>query len=144
MIKIRAAVILEQNGEILLARHRRGASEYWVIPGGTVEEGETASRAGAREIREETGLTVEISRLVFVSEVIKESGQKHVIDFFFKGSIIAGELKKGNDRRLEAIRFVPLKELDNLKFYPCIKSELKEGLKTNFKGGARYLGNRNK
>ncbi len=144
MIKIRAAVILEQDGKILLAKHKRGNFEYWVIPGGTVEEGETVRSAGIREIREETGLTIEILKLAFVSEVIDESGKKHIIDFFFKGSIIAGELKKGNDRRLEEIKFVPLSELDRLKFYPCITSELEEGLRTNFKGSAKYLGNRSR
>lgn len=144
MIKIRAAVILQQDGKILLARHRRGNFEYWVIPGGTVEEGETASSAGVREIREETGLAIEILKLAFVSEVIDESVGKHIIDFFFKGSIISGELKKGNDRRLAELKLVPLCELDRLKFYPCITSELKEGLRTNFKGSAKYLGNRNR
>ncbi len=143
MIKIRAAVILEQQGEILLAKHKRGTLEYWVLPGGTVEEGETVSRAGVREIREETGLAVEIVKLAFVSEVIGAPGGKHIIDFFFKGSIISGELKKGKDRRLEEIRFIPLSALSSLRFYPCIASELKEGLRTNFRGSAKYLGNRN-
>ncbi len=143
MIKIRAAVILERKGRILLAKHRKQTGEYWVLPGGTVEEGETLQETAAREIREETGLEAEIEKLAFVSEVIdKGPGHKHIIDFFFKGKIRGGDLKRGTDRNLTDIRFFPPGELDSLVFYPDIKEELKKATSESFRDVPAYLGNR--
>ena len=143
MIKIRAAVILVKNGKILLARHRKHNSQYWVIPGGTVEAGETLEQAAIREIEEETGLKIKILKLAFVSETIDEAGRKHTIDFFFNGSIISGVLKKGDDQRLSEVRFIPFHQIGALKFYPHIMPELKEAVRTNFRESGKYLGNRN-
>lgn len=137
MIKIRAAVILTRNGRILLAEHEKGGKKYWVVPGGKVEKGESLEEAAAREIEEETGLKTRIEKLVFVSEVL--DGRKHIIDFFFKGSIISGRLRKGPDRNLSRISFIPFGSLDEIEFYPRIKPELKLELKDNFSRAGRYL-----
>jgi ADP-ribose pyrophosphatase YjhB (NUDIX family) len=63
---VRAQVVLLRGDRILLARHKRGEEEYWVLPGGAVERGETAEEAAIRETREETGLEVRIDRLLYI------------------------------------------------------------------------------
>ena len=63
---MRAQVVLVRGDRILLARHKRGENEYWVLPGGAVEPGETPEEAAIRETREETGLEVRIERLLYV------------------------------------------------------------------------------
>src|SRR5438105_3497655 len=57
------AVILNEGG-VLLA-HRRDI-DWWNLPGGGMEAGETVDEALCREVREETGLEVEIVQLVGV------------------------------------------------------------------------------
>src|SRR5689334_10940167 len=57
-----AAVVFDSQGRILL--HRRTDNNHWGLPGGSIEVGETAAQAAAREVREETGYEVEAVRLI--------------------------------------------------------------------------------
>ena len=54
--------IFNERGEVLL--QRRGDCHQWGFPGGTVELGETPQMAAVREIKEETGLDVEVGELI--------------------------------------------------------------------------------
>lgn len=59
-----SAVILNSQRELLL--QRRSDNEEWGLPGGSMEIGESVSDAIRREVREETGLLVDVVRLVGV------------------------------------------------------------------------------
>jgi len=61
------AVIKDGQGRLLLIRRRNepGAG-LWSLPGGRIEPGETGDQAVAREVREETGLSVTVGRLLGV------------------------------------------------------------------------------
>jgi 8-oxo-dGTP diphosphatase len=68
------ALIENKHGEILLLKadvseHRFNAEPYWDIPGGRIEEGQSALEALKREIEEETGVS-QISEEAFVTAVI--------------------------------------------------------------------------
>ena len=54
--------IFNEKGEVLL--QRRGDSKKWGFPGGAVELGETPQMAAVREVKEETGLDVEVDNLI--------------------------------------------------------------------------------
>ena len=56
--------IFNEKGEVLL--QRRGNTNKWGFPGGAIEIGETPQMAAIREAKEETGLTVEVGKIIGV------------------------------------------------------------------------------
>src|SRR5690606_10684802 len=64
MAKATRAIIIE-NGKILVMHRNKQGSEYFTLVGGRVDEHESLEEGLAREVREETGLTVASAQLVF-------------------------------------------------------------------------------
>jgi ADP-ribose pyrophosphatase YjhB (NUDIX family) len=61
------AIIIENDKLLMMQRNKYG-SEYFTLVGGRVNEGESREQALHREIREETGLMITTSRLVYVED----------------------------------------------------------------------------
>lgn len=60
-------IIIEKNGKILLIkRNKKPFKNFWVIPGGHVEYGETVEKAAEREAKEETGLKIKLKEILGV------------------------------------------------------------------------------
>ncbi|WP_373229005.1 8-oxo-dGTP diphosphatase MutT [Cohnella sp.] len=61
MIEVAAAIIENEQGQILIARRRMGKSQagLWEFPGGKIEMGETPEACLVRELREEMGIEIE-------------------------------------------------------------------------------------
>ncbi len=63
-IYVGAGALVHRGGRLLLVkRNEKPSKGMWSFPGGAVELGETTSDAAVREIKEETGLDIEIERL---------------------------------------------------------------------------------
>lgn len=74
LIPAASAVVANDQGEILL--QRRSDNDLWSIPGGAMEPGETIRQTAVREVREETGIEVEPTRLVGIY-----SDPNHVVEY---------------------------------------------------------------
>ncbi|MGQ0824726.1 MAG: NUDIX hydrolase [Actinomycetota bacterium] len=84
--ELSVAAIVVADGAVLLVRNARGiATGKWAPPGGRVEFGETIRAAVAREVREETGIDVEVGALAGWVERIGDDPVPHhyvILDFF--------------------------------------------------------------
>lgn len=96
-LRVRVCGVLVQQGQLLLVRHRALLQEgyFWTVPGGGVDFGESLERALRREFTEETGLSVEVKRFLFVCEFLHPP--LHAVEFFFEVSPTSGQLQLGND-----------------------------------------------
>ncbi|HAX68454.1 MAG TPA: NUDIX domain-containing protein [Anaerolineales bacterium] len=86
-LAVNVAVIHE--GKILLTQ--REDFETWILPSGGVEDGESIAQAAIRETKEETGLDVELTRLVGIYSRLSNMAQFHAV--LFSAKLIGGEIK---------------------------------------------------
>ncbi|HZO89495.1 MAG TPA: NUDIX domain-containing protein [Chthonomonadaceae bacterium] len=145
-MKVRVAAVILKGTDILLIEHRRRGRAYWTLPGGGLEEGETLQACLLREVKEETGLDVEVRRLLFVADVIPDNPSNgHTVNLIFHAAITGGDLTPGHGGRLDEthdrVEFVPLTSVPALGLYPPIVPEIAQTFAEEFGGPTLYLGN---
>ena len=103
-------VIIENDEQkILMVKQEHPERTVWMVPGGGIEEGETAAEAVVREMKEETGLDVTVGPMIFhIEEVSEKRGQRFVN--FFMATVAGGDMHLGMDPEFDAEHQV-LKEL---------------------------------
>ena len=97
------------NGSGVLVQDK--LSKRWggiMFPGGHVEKGEYVTPSVIREMKEETGLTIEAPRLCGIKEFHKAEDGKRYIVFLYIADKFTGELKASNEGE---IFWYPLSEL---------------------------------
>ncbi len=106
------AIVTDGQGRLLMIKrgHDPGAG-LWSIPGGRIEPGETDAEALVREMIEETGLTVEVGRLI--GRVRRPGLSGAVVDIRdYAATVTGGTLRPGDDAA--DARWVASAELESL------------------------------
>ena len=106
------AFIINDKKELLLQlRNKAPEKEHWCIPGGRVELFETFEEAVKREVKEETGVEVEIIRLLGICDHIIKKEERHWVSPSYLCKIVKGEPKIMEPTKHLDLKWFPL---DNL------------------------------
>lgn len=81
------AIIFDEDGRILLVKPNY--RDYWSIPGGVSDEGESPRQTCEREVFEEIGLKLTCDKLLLVDHLFLKSEQEDSLKFFFYGGVLA-------------------------------------------------------
>jgi len=112
--KVAAAVLVEQDGRILLVRRvNEPYRGLWTLPAGFIDAGEDPARAAERECLEETGLSVHVKRVL---DVVAGKEHERGADFViaYQGEVISGTMSPGDDA--DAVEWFVRNDLPPLAF----------------------------
>lgn len=123
------AVIVEDGRALLVRRAGEPLKGEWSIPGGVLELGETLRQGVRREVREETGLEVEVGEVLEVFDRILPDAQGRtqyhyvLVDFLCRRT--GGEERAGGDAG--ELRWATEAELEGLGIAPATVIVLRRG-----------------
>lgn len=124
--RIRVSAVLRREGRILLIRQEKPGREYWLLPGGGVNMGETLLQAVQRELSEECGIDEDLplEGPIAVAESIAPHGApaKHVVHIIFAGDLTGQSLEQvtSHDAAVRGHRLFNAEELDEIVLHPPI------------------------
>jgi 8-oxo-dGTP diphosphatase len=119
----RVRAIIRNNNSLLLIHRVKNGHEYWVFPGGGIEQSDVSPEAALeRECFEELGVSVSVNKL-FV---------KNNDEFFYECLIIGGQLGTGNGPEFQegtsheglyALEWIPMQLLVDYEVLPAVVKE---------------------
>ncbi len=126
-----AAFIQDQQGAVLLTR--RADNGRWCLPGGHIDPGESAAEACVREVLEETGLQVEVIRLIGVYStpdaisVYPDGNKAQFVSLCFEARIVGGQL--ANSPEVTSSGYFDIETARSLDILETHLPRIEDGLK---------------
>ena len=126
--RIRVSAILRRERKVLLIRHEKPGREYWLLPGGGVNAGESLVDALRRELAEEVGFGDDLpleGPVAIVDSIAPGSlpTRKHVVHIIFAGHLGGRSLEAVTsvDAAVSGHRLFDVDELPGLAVHPPIQ-----------------------
>ena len=117
------AVITDDDDRVLLARWTEGRRVAWTMPGGGLEPGEDPMDAARREVREETGYTVQVQELLGIHSRVIPAGRRvhksaeplHTLRIVYRAGVSGGKLRFEKDGSTDMAGWFTLTEIAELQ-----------------------------
>jgi 8-oxo-dGTP diphosphatase len=126
--RIRVSAILRRGDSVLLLRHEKAGRQYWLLPGGGVNFGESLADALQRELGEELGVDEDLpleGPVCVVDSIPPDlaARPKHVVHIIFAGHLGSRSLEAvtSTDAAVRGHRLFAVDELPGLPLHPPIQ-----------------------
>ena len=126
-----SATIFDKNRQKVLLT-RRADNDHWCLPGGIMEAGESVEEACIREVLEETGLKVKLSRLVGAYSnpdqlvIYPDGNRAHFVVLNFEAVITGGKLGLSNETTDAG--FFSLEEIKKMQIHGCQEDRIHDAM----------------
>ncbi len=124
------AIVTDAEGRLLLVH--KTDNDLWALPGGGHDAGESISDTVVREVKEETGLDVEVTGVVGLYTnprhvMAYDDGEvRQQFSICFTTRLLGGELRTSSETK--EVRFVPVDQLDGLNIHPSMRLRIEHYL----------------
>lgn len=138
----RVSAIVTRDNNILLIHRRKSGDEYWVVPGGGVEEGESLEQGLIREVQEETSLDINKFTLLDTNkEILTFDNTEKTIEHYIyycelnDGEPVLGgpEAESNSDKNWYHLEWVNIDSLQRLDLYPNYTKQIINKVKSKMK-----------
>ena len=119
-----ALLVKDERDRILLGQRNKDPQRgSWVIPGGKIHAFERIAEAAARELQEETGLSVEVGPQFKVYEIVNPPNEHRIVIYSW-ARVVGGTAKASDD--LSSVRFFQAEELSDIPLSPLVRMVLQD------------------
>ena len=140
LFTIRVTGVLIENNDILLVKQKLSDKRDWSLPGGKLERGETIQQGIVHEMKEETGLDVEVDCLLYLCDVSKSGNTLIHISFLLKrvGGNITLPTNEFDENPINDVQFVAISNLVQYGF----SEKFIDLINNNFPNKGNYVGDK--